>query len=349
MPAGSALLSMVSATVGIYGTAPTCYLSGLARLPGFAIEGLTAAIEQDRSLVRARTMRNSVYALPRELLAVALPATRKEALRGYTAFRRTLGDAYPRLARQAERALIDGPLPAAEIRTAVDQDKVLGSRFNLFLGLLAAECRIVRATTSGGWRSNRLTYARWDDWVPEVDPAGISAGEARRRLAEQYLRAYGPVLFDDVRWWAGWSATDTRAALADIDLTTTGAAHVYLDGLRLLPVWDVLMVAYRNRDRLLEADQARFVYDRFGNATSVVLDAGRVVGIWGLGRSDDPLSIAVGPLGPWPRQRWDAVEQEAGRIGAMIGADTVAVIRKTEPVDLAAAPRNRFLAPLLGR
>ena len=346
MRAGSELVATVDATVGIYGTAPTCYLSALARLPGFVATTLTRAIEQDRSLVRARLMRNSVHAVPHDLLAVALPATRKEALRGYASFRSTLGTAYPRLARQAEAALAGGPLPAAEIRLAVNSDLILGGGFNLFLGLLAAECRIVRATTVGGWRSNRLTYARWGDWLPGVDPAGIAADEARRHLAARYLAAYGPATVDDVRWWTGWSAADTRAATADSDLTVAGTALVHLEGIRLLPVWDVFMVAYRHRDRLLDPDRARFVYDRFGNATSVVLDGGRVVGVWDLGRSDDPLGITVAPFGPWTRRRWADVEAEAGRIAAMIGAETVTVSAAAEPVDLVAAPRNRFRAPL---
>lgn len=344
MPEGSELLSMVATTAGIYGTAPTCHLSGLARMPTYTVESLDEAIEGDRSLVRARTMRNSVYTLPRNLLSVALPATRKEALRGYASVRRKLGDDYPVLADRVEHALEERPLPGAEIRSVVDPERRLGSGFNLLLGLLAAECRIVRATTTGGWRSNRLTYARWQDWIPDVDPHGLAAAAARHGLAERYVRAYGPVEFNDVRWWAGWSMTDTRAAVDGLDLSLVGGAH--LDGLRLLPVWDALMVAYRHRDRLLDPDHARFVYDRFGNATSVVLDDGRVVGIWDLGRSDDPLTIAVAPFGPWPPRRWEAAEEQAHRIGAMIGAGSVEVARRSGPVDLVDAPRNRFLSPL---
>jgi len=82
------------------------------------------------------------------------------------------------------------------------------------------------------------------------------------------------------------------------------------------------------------------------NATSVVLDEGRVVGIWDLGRSDDPLTIVVAPFGRWPRRRWEAAEEQAHRIGAMIGAGSVEVARRSDPIDLAGAPRNRFLSPL---
>jgi len=40
MPEGSELLSMVTTTAGIYGTAPTCHLSGLARMPTSTVESL---------------------------------------------------------------------------------------------------------------------------------------------------------------------------------------------------------------------------------------------------------------------------------------------------------------------
>lgn len=80
----------------------------------------------------------------------------------------------------------------------------------------------------------------------------------------------------------------------------------------------------------------------------MVLDGGRVVGVWDLGRSDDPLGIRVAPLTRWPRRLWDDVEGQAQRIGSLIGAREVTVTPVDEPVDLVAAPRNRHLSPLSG-
>lgn len=106
------------------------------------------------------------------------------------------------------------------------------------------------------------------------------------------------------------------------------------------------MVAYRKRDRLFDPSYAPLVHDRFGNATSVVLDSGRVVGQWDLGSSDDPLLIRVAPFSDWPKRRWAAVEEQAGRIGRLIGSASVEVVPIEEPVDLLDSSRNRFLAPL---
>lgn len=341
------LLSAVTKSVGIYGTAPTGYLSALARVPNFQLKHLDQATAVDRSLVRVRAMRYSVHTLPHELLQIALAATKRQAMYP-NSYRKQLADQYDDLSRKVETALVDGPLPAAELRSQVDPDRALGNRFSILLGMMGAECRIVRATRSGGWRSDRLSYARWSDWLPNVDPRSLDPNEARHRLAAKYIAAYGPVTVDDLSWWAGWTKTETKSAADGLDLNQSGESIDLLAGVRLLPVWDVLMVAYRHRDRLLDPAHARFVYDRSGNATSVVLDRGRVVGVWDLGKSDDPLTITVAPLGRWPQRRWDDVGRQARRIGRLIGTDEIEILRRDAPVDLLEAPRNRFLSPLSG-
>lgn len=340
------LLPMVTEAVGIYGTAPTCYLSALARMDGFTMDALDRAIEEDRSLVRARTMRYSVYTLPHELLVPAVTAARRKGLQFTTHHLKVLGDAYGALADAVEDALADGPLTSLEIRERVDPDRELKGKFSLLLGRMGAESRIVRATSGGGWRSDGHSYARWADWLPELDPFGMDEAHARRIIAEAYVAAYGPVELDDLYWWTGWTKAEAREAADGLDLGAAGVATERLGGVRLLPVWDVLMVAYRNRDRLLDPEHARFIYDARGNATSVVLDGGRVAGVWDLGKDDDPLAIRVAPLDNWPQRRWDDVEAQADRIAAMIGAAQVGIMRMDGPVDLQAAPRNTFMAPL---
>lgn len=345
-PSPEALLATVTEAVGIYGTAPTCYLSALARLDGFTLDTLDRAIEEDRSLVRARTMRYSVYTLPHELLVPAVTAARRKALQHTKHHLKVLGDAYPSLAETVEALLGDGPLTTSEVRERVDPGGKLKGNVNLLLARMAAESRIVRATSGGGWRSDRHAYARWSDWLPDLDPFALDAADARHTMAAAYVAAYGPVELDDLYWWTGWTKAEAREAADGLDLEGEGVAAKRLDGIRLLPVWDVLMVAYRNRERLFDPEHDRFIYDARGNATSVVLDGGRVVGTWDLGRDDDPLSIRVAPLGSWPGRRWDDVEAQAARIAGMIGADVVEITRVDEPVDLQAAPLNTFLAPL---
>jgi hypothetical protein len=170
-----------------------------------------------------------------------------------------------------------------------------------------------------------------------------------RALVERYVAAYGPVTTEDVRWWTGWNKTETLEATDGIDLARQGSALDDLPAVRLLPLWDVLLVAYRDRGRFLDPAYAPLVYDRFGNATSVVLDEGEIVGQWDLGRSDDPLEIKVAPFSDWSEDRWEAVGEQAARIARFLGTDDFTVGRIDEPVDLLDSSRNRFLSPLSHR
>ena len=340
----SNLEAVVSNAVGIYSTNPTAHLSALARLPKFRISDLDSSIAE-RRLIRARTMRYSVYTSPPELLRLSVSATRGLAMK-VNPWRKRLADSYDDLASAVEAALGAGPLAGADIRKIVDPDKELGDLFSVLLGLMGAETRIVRATNTGGWRSNRLTYARWADWLGD-EPLPETAA-AQVELAKRYVAAYGPVTEADLRWWTGWTAKESKTAAGEVDLNQAGNASADLDGLRLLPVWDVLMVAYQDRSRLFAENLAPFIYDRFGNATSVVYDRGSIVGIWDLGKSDDPLHIHVAPLTKWSKRRRKELDAQAHRIAMMIGSTDVQVTEVEDPVDLTKSKRHKFLAPLTG-
>ena len=338
------LLRVIDRSVGVYGTAPTCFLSALARVPDLTLDDFDRAVAE-RKLVRIRAMRYSVYTFTAELLPIAAAATAR-LTRKMNPYRKRLGERYDELAARLDDILSEGPLAAVDIRAQLDPEQELGELFSVFLGMAAADHRIVRTTTSGTWRSDRYSYARWRDWLPEIDPEAIDEADAMRRLVAEYVAAYGPVTIEDVRWWTGWNKTEALEATDGIDLGRPGSALNDLPALRLLPVWDVLLVAYRDRARFLDPEYAPLVYDRFGNATSVVLDEGEVVGQWDLGRSDDPLEIKVAPFSEWPESRWEAVAEQAARIAKLLGTEEYAVQRIAEPVDLLDSSRNRFLSPL---
>jgi hypothetical protein len=293
-------------------------------------------------------MRYSVYTLPVSLVAMVAAATRGVARRMSTHYRK-VGRRYERIARRVEKALVDGPRSSSDLREIVDPEREHGELFNIALSMMATEFRLVRTTTTGSWRSDRYLYARWSDWLPDVDPSGVDELDAKRELVERYVGAYGPVDVADVKWWTGWTKADTLEATDGIDLSRPGEAASLLAGTRLLPVWDSIMVAYQKRNRLLDPSYAPLVYDRYGNATSVVFHEGRVVGQWDLGGDDSPLSLRVAPFAEWSNGVWEGIEAQAFRIADLIGTESVTVTPLEEPTDLLDASRNRFLAPLAHR
>jgi hypothetical protein len=341
------LVTVLERSLGVFGTAPTCYLSALARLPHLSIAAFDTAIAH-QMVVRIRAMRYSAYALPVGMVGMVAAATRSIGRKQNT-MRRRVEKRYEQLASAIEAALADRPLAATEIRDIVDPERELDDMLNIVVAAMASEFRLVRTTSTGTWRSDRYLYARWSDWIPEVDPSSIDEADAKRELVDRYVAAYGPVTFDDVKWWTGWTKAETDEATDGVDLSRGGDAAALLEGTRLLPVWDALMVAYRNRDRLVEPSYVPLVYDRYGNATSVVLDGGRVVGQWDLGSSDSPLALKVAPFEEWSAALWDGVEEQAQRIADFVGSAAVTVTRLEEPTDLLDSSRNRFLAPLARR
>lgn len=347
MSADVDLVRAVDGSVGVYGTAPTCYLSALARIPDFAIDQFNEAVAASE-LVRIRAMRYSVHTVSAELVPTVAAAT-KCLVRKMNSYRRRAEPFYEKFANDLDAVLANGPMPAVQIRSRIDPEGMLGDLFSVLMGLAAAQFQVVRTVTTGTWRSDRFLYARWQDWVPGPHPNELDETAAMGELVERYVAAYGPVTVDDVKWWTGWTKAQTLEVTEGVDLSQTGTALRNLGGVRLLPVWDVLMVAYCNRDRLFDPSYSPLIHDRFGNATSVVLDKGRVVGQWDLGGSDDPLSIKVAPFDDWSKRLWNDVEVQAGRIGKLIGTDNVNVIPIDEPVDLLDSSRNRFLAPLSKR
>jgi Winged helix DNA-binding domain len=57
---------------GVYGSAPTCYLSTAVRTEGFQVDMMQDALIVRRSLVRIPAMRGSVYLLPRDFVPAGL-------------------------------------------------------------------------------------------------------------------------------------------------------------------------------------------------------------------------------------------------------------------------------------
>jgi len=341
-----ALLTLIDRTVGLYSTSPTCYLSALARTDDFDLDMMRRALEVDRTLIRVRAMRRSVYMFTAEKLEIVLSAMKDTVLKPYGSMSRHIPGDYGQLSNAVEDSLSDCPLTSAEIRNLVDPKKELGSGFQILLGRMASECRIVRAVSSGGWRSDRFSYALWKDWIPDLDPDAWDQDAARVRLAESYVCAYGPVELDDLQWWTGWTRTIAKKTAGNVDLNRTGTEIELLSGVRLLPCWDVLMVAYKDRSRLFEDSWAPYLYDKMGNATSVVLQDGRVVGVWDLGRSDDPLDVRAVPLVKWPKRLWKEVENQVERIGELIGSKDVRLTRCDTPTNLHESTKNKFMYPL---
>jgi hypothetical protein len=212
------------------------------------------------------------------------------------------------------------------------------------LTVLAAEGRVVRARPRGSWTSTQFRWAAMEDWAG-APLADVPAADAEAALALRWLHAYGPASAEDLRWWTGWTARQTKRALeqdgvvacvlddgepgvvlAD-DIESVGAVEPWV---ALLPALDATPMGFKRRDFYLGAHAER-LFDVNGNVAPTVWVDGRIVGGWT--RRPGGGEIVFGLLEDIGAEASAAVAAEAAALTPRLGDATL-------------APRARGYAPL---
>jgi DNA glycosylase AlkZ-like len=347
------VVDAVHSIVALHSTDPaSVFLSAWARTHGFETTQLERALYEERTLVRMLGMRRTLFVVPLELVPVVdAAATRAVAARERRTLERLLaenGVADPAAWIDAASAAALGALAArgeASTSELAGDDPILGTRLRIGVGtrweaeagaasrilpLLAAEGAIVRDRPRGSWIAGQYR------WVPidrlgALEPLEPVAG--RRELLRRWLLAFGPATETDIRWWAGWSARDARAALAAVSHAVVDLdgkeGYVLADDVEpgpapepaaaLLPSLDPTVMGWKERDWYL-GPHAGAIFDGNGNAGPSVWWEGRVVGGW-VQRPDGEVAYRV--LEDIGRDGRDAVAAEAERLERWLGTTRV--------------------------
>jgi hypothetical protein len=302
------------AMIALHATDPlTVYLSVWAR-GGCTTEDVDRAVYEERTLVRVLGMRRTMFLLPAALRPVVQAACTDDVARR---LRRDLERDLERWAGIAEadgwlRDVGDGVLkglrergsgsgaelsraePRLRTQLVRESDKSYVTPQNItsrVLMLLSAEGLIVRGHRRGGWSSGQFAYYPADAWLGSA-PAPVDAPAARAELARRWLLTFGPAPVSDLRWWAGWTGAQTKAALAALPVTDVdldGQPGVMLADDRaeaepppvaaLLPGLDPTPMGWQDRSWFL-GPHAPPLFDRTGNIGPTVWWEGRVIGGW---------------------------------------------------------------------
>ena len=347
-------VELAGGLVGLHATDPaTVFLAARAR----GVEGaeLERALYEERSVLRMIGMRRTLFVLPLDLAAVVHAACTESIL---AASRRRYakliegggiasdGEAWlEEVGAETLRALeARGAAFAAELSADVPllrekihfgQGKTWASSTGMtswVLFLLAAEGRVVRGRPRGAWTSSQWCWAPAESWLQEPLPR-LEPEAARVELASRWLAAFGPASVTDLKWWTGWTLTQTRAALG-----ATEAVELDLDGVpgfvlpsdveperepepwaALLPSLDPTVMGWKERDWYL-GEHSTALFDRNGNAGPTVWWNGRVVGGWA-GRKDGEVAFRL--LEDVGAEGIRAIEAEAEALGAWLGETKV--------------------------
>lgn len=350
---------VASALLALHATDPaTVFLSVTARTAAPAV-ALEQALYDDRSLLRMLGMRRTMFVVPAELAPVIQAACtddvaarlRKQLVKDLAAAGiardAEAADAWLRDVEDSTAAALSelGSATPAQLgdaeprlreRLAMATGKAYASQpfiTNRVLTLLGAEGRIVRGRPRGSWLSTQYHWHPAATWTPGPPVDLPSADEARAELARRWLGVFGPATATDLQWWAGWTVTSTRKALAAVD-----AVQVDLDGVpgwvlpddldpvdppdpwvALLPALDPTPMGWKNRGWYLGPHEPD-LFDTTGNIGPTVWADGRIVGGW----SQTPdAQVVTALLEDVPPATHEAITAEATRLTSWLDGTRV--------------------------
>jgi hypothetical protein len=319
------------------------------------------ALYEDRVLIRALAMRRTVFVMTPDTAAIALAGAgravaerERRKLVTFLAEAGLTGDVERWLAGAEEAALAAlaarGEATAAEL---AGDDPRLGMQLVLAPGtkwegrqnvasrlllVMAAEGLVVRGRPRGSWTSHQYRWSALADWYP----AGLdkwTAPEAEAELARRWLAAYGPALAEDLRWWAGWTKTQLKRALTEVqpvEVDLDGATGLVLPEdlepvtppepwAALLPGLDSTPMGWHERDWFLGEHRSQ-LFDRAGNIGPTLWWDGRIVGGW---TQHGDGEIACRFLEDAGSEAVEAADAAAQRLAAWIGDVRLTVRART--------------------
>jgi hypothetical protein len=341
----------------------TVVLSAIQRMRTPDPSVVERALFDDRSLLRMLAMRRTLWTVPVDDIAViqrssgdAVAASERKRFVKILEEKGVAKDGARFLRRAEAKALAAleeaGPLVAADltkrvkdlaIRIPMNEDKAYANTIGVgarVLLLLAADGRVVRARTTGGWTSRRHQWASVEQWLG-APIADLPVDEARAALVRAWLDRFGPATVDDIKWWTGWTLGQTRAAVAAVDVEAVdldGREGLVLAGdtespalepfVTLLPGLDPTTMGWKERGWYLGDHRAR-VFDNNGNGGPTVWVDGRIVGGWAQRKTGEVVFKLLEDVG---RERAAEVAERAAALQQVLG-DARVVVRVPGPLD----------------
>jgi Winged helix DNA-binding domain len=199
---------------------------------------------------------------------------------------------------------------------------------------------LVHAPTGGPWSfGDRPSYL-----TPPTEPFAGTRDEALAVLVRRYLEAFGPASEADFGQFTTLPRPRMRAAIGllgddlvsyegpdgEVLYDVRGMALPSAEGTappRLLPMWDSILLAYRDRSRVLPEAYRRVVIRTNGDTLPTILVDGHVAGAW-RPAPDLPGAIEVTAFHALDEPTWDGLAAEAGRLVTFVAERQPDVYRR---------------------
>jgi hypothetical protein len=363
------ILKIVTDIAGLHATGSTPpYLSLFARHPGFKKPMLEKEMYEKRTLVKIRCVRKTIYIHPKEMLPIYHNATIKALERYSKAYMLRQGvteKEYASLAKKVLRLTSKGKFTAKELKLK------LGANWNIspLLYLMCDQGLLVRSRPAGGWRDKNHRYVPFTTHFPDLNLGGVNEEAATLALVRHYLAAFGPVSMNDMFWWTDLGKTRVQRALEGLGddvielsiIGLEGAFHLLrsdfeilkemppadIPSINLLPYLDPYIMGYKDRKRYLNEDHLDMIFGRAGNATSVVLVDGVIVGVWDYEEKGES-KIKLFLFREIPQDVLTTIEEKALALGEFIADEPVDLKVCEAMIPFSQRTVGSFMSPLKG-
>ncbi|MYD10474.1 MAG: winged helix DNA-binding domain-containing protein [Chloroflexi bacterium] len=314
-------LAAIESLVALQSQIPNPPYIGLwTRLQRFERDELTTLL-QSRHLARAPWLRSTLHLVSaadhQRFQAVIQPALAR-GLRSFFGARakdldieRLIQIAKPYL--EAEQPAI-GALRDKLQEHMPDQDKqAMAYAVRSYLPL-------VQVPPSGTWGvGTRATYTTAESWLGPAEPADLGA------LFRRYLAAYGPASVMDFQTWTGMTSLKAQLAAAFKELVEyrDDAGNACFDlpelsvsdaeapaPIRFLPEYDNILIAHRDRRRILPEQHRKKVFVSAGRVLGTVIIDGFVGAVWRVQQDKARATLHVSLFEDTALAARDAIEAE---------------------------------------
>ncbi|CAM3643504.1 winged helix DNA-binding domain-containing protein [Flavobacterium chungbukense] len=147
---------------------------------------------------------------------------------------------------------------------------------------------------NGRMKGKQITYALLEERVAKPK-AKLTKEEALAKLALRYFESHGPATVSDFSWWSGFPVTICKKTVNAIELQLNNITidnqqywfkkdlineGNFRESVHFLPAFDEILIAYKTREAsFLAANQSK-VFTNNGIFKPIILENGKVIGIW---------------------------------------------------------------------
>lgn len=196
---------------------------------------------------------------------------------------------------------------------------------------LLAQAELDRLICSGASINGKPTYALLEERVPK--PSLPGRDEALSMLASRYFSSHGPATLNDFTWWSGLKISDARRGF---EMIKSGLNSENVDGqtywfagppahpespsasVVLLPAFDEFIISYTDRHAVLPEEKFSRMVSANGIFRPVILENGRVIGIWKRTVKKDRLILETEFIDRPSTAGMDLLEKEFVRFGQFL-------------------------------